>query len=409
VLPFANLGGDEATGRLADGITEDIITDLARFQDLDVIARNSTEVYKGKPVDIRRVGKELNVGYVLEGSIQRQTDQVRVTAQLIEAGGGTHVWSERWDRPIQDVFVVQAEMAEVVAAKIGGYTGTIAAAERDTARRKRPQDLNAYDLYLLGIEAKHRETRESVEEAIQLLKRSVEIDPKFARAWAGLAWSYYVLAGFVDDTPELQRARMDAAMRAVELDPMDAEAHAALAYVVGKTSDFARVEAEFDRALSLNPNSADILAWYADWASSFGKADKGVEAADRAMRLNPNAPVWAYSIYRYAYFMAGRYEDALRMQDRKPRQNFKRNDYAFRAAIFGALGRTEEAQAAVAEALARFPDMTVESIAGAPQWSNAEGQRLTETMRKAGFPVCAKQEDLQRNPIRKRLPECITA
>jgi TolB-like protein/class 3 adenylate cyclase len=409
VLPFANLGGDEATGRLADGITEDIITDLARFQDLDVIARNSTEVYKGRPVDIRQVGKELNVGYVLEGSIQRQTNQVRVTAQLIEAESGAHVWSERWDRPVQDVFVVQTELAEVVAAKIGGYTGTIATAERYTARRKRPQDLNAYDLYLLGIEAKHRETRESVEEAIHLLKRSVEIDPKFARAWAGLAWSYYVLAGFVDDTPELQRARMDAALRAVELDPMDAEAHAALAYVVGKTSDFARVEAEFDRALSLNPNSADIQAWYADWASSFGKADKGVEAADRAMRLNPNAPVWAYSIYRYAYFMAGRYEDALRMQDRKPRENFKRNDYAFRAAILGALSRTEEAQAAVAEALGRFPDITVESIAGAPQWSNAEGQRLMETMRKAGFPVCAKQEDLQRNPIRKRLPECINA
>ncbi len=119
VLPFNNFGGDAATGRLADGITEDIITDLARFRDLDVIARNSTEVYKGKPVDVRQVGKDLNVGYVLEGSIQRQGDRVRVTGQLIDAGTGSHVWSERWDRPTEDIFAVQTEVAEKVAADVG--------------------------------------------------------------------------------------------------------------------------------------------------------------------------------------------------------------------------------------------------------------------------------------------------
>ena len=119
VLPFNNFGGDEATGRLADGITEDIITDLARFRDLDVIARNSTEVYKGKPVDVRQVGKDLNVGYVLEGSIQRQGDRMRVTGQLIDAGTGAHVWSERWDRPAEDIFAVQTEVAEKVAAGLG--------------------------------------------------------------------------------------------------------------------------------------------------------------------------------------------------------------------------------------------------------------------------------------------------
>jgi TolB-like protein/class 3 adenylate cyclase len=120
VLPFNNFGGDEATGRLADGITEDIITDLARFPDLDVIARNSIEVYKGKPVDVRRVGKELNVGYVLEGSIQRQGENIRVTGQLIDARSGAHVWSDRWDRPAEDVFAAQTEVAESVAAALGG-------------------------------------------------------------------------------------------------------------------------------------------------------------------------------------------------------------------------------------------------------------------------------------------------
>ncbi len=140
VLPFENLGGDEATGRLADGITEDIITDLARFHDLDVIARNSTEVYKGRPVDIRQVGTDLNVGYVLEGSIQHQGDSVRVTGQLIDAGTGAHVWSDRWDRPAADVFAVQTEVAEKVAAALGGdlTMGEITLAELQRAKRLRP-------------------------------------------------------------------------------------------------------------------------------------------------------------------------------------------------------------------------------------------------------------------------------
>ena len=162
VLPFDNLGGDEATGRLADGITEDIITDLARFRELDVIARNSTEAYKGKPVDVRQVGKELNVGYVLEGSIQRQGERVRVTAQLVDAGSGAHVWSERWDRPAEDVFAVQTEVAEAVAGAIGGGNSMAAmtASAIAQARRRPPTKLTAYDHYLLAVDGKAKRTRE---------------------------------------------------------------------------------------------------------------------------------------------------------------------------------------------------------------------------------------------------------
>jgi Tfp pilus assembly protein PilF len=385
-----------------------VITDLAHFRDLDVIARNSVEVYKGKPVDIRQVGKTLDVRYVLEGSIQRQADRVRVTAQLIDAASVAHVWSQRWDRPTQDVFAVQTELAEAVAAKLGGYTGTITAAGRETAKRKRPQDLSAYDLYLLGIEAKHRLTKESVEEAVRLLKQSLAIDPKFARAWTGLAWSYQVLRGFAEDTPELRQAGMDAARRAVDLDPADAEAHAALAHMVGATGDLVHTEAEFDKALDLNPNSADLLTWYAGWANSFGKGDKGAEAADRARRLNPNMPTWALGLYRYAYFMAGRVEDALRMQERTPRENYRRQDHIWRAMLLATVGRTDDAHAVVADTLAHFPGVSIESYARTPDWSDAERERLTEAMRKAGFPACATAEDLKNMPGIKRLPECIT-
>ena len=204
VLPFDNYGGDEATaGRLADGITEDTITDLARFRSLDVIARNSTEAYKGKPVDVRQIGRDLRVGYVLEGSVQRQADRVRVTAQLIDVRSGAHVWSERWDRPTGDVFAVQSELAEAVADKIGGYySGTLVGAGQEAAKRKRPRDLTAYDLYLLGMEAKHRGTKEAMEEGAALLRRSLAADPTLARAWTGLFWALYGLSGYIDETPE---------------------------------------------------------------------------------------------------------------------------------------------------------------------------------------------------------------
>ena len=185
VLPFDNLGGDEQTGRLADGITEDIITDLARFRAIEVIARNSVEAYKDKAVDVRQIGRDLNVRFVLEGSIQRQDDRVRITAQLIEAASGTHIWSDRWDRPVADVFAVQTELAEHLAAKLAGNTGIVISADREAAKRKRPSDLTAYDLYLLGSAAIYRETPEDNEQAIALLKRSLEIDPGLARAWSG--------------------------------------------------------------------------------------------------------------------------------------------------------------------------------------------------------------------------------
>jgi TolB-like protein/class 3 adenylate cyclase len=239
VLPFDNLGGDDAAGRLADGITEDVITDLASFRDLDVIARNSTAVYEGKPVDVRQVGRDLNVRYVLEGSIQRQGERVRVTAQLVDAGTGAHLWSERWDRPIGDVFAVQSEVAERLANKLAA-NGVLARAETTAVKRKRPENLGAYDLYLLGTEARERNTKEGVEEGVRLLTRAVELDPTLARAWVSLSWARGWTAHFGADVATARRGREEAARRAVELDPDDAEAHAVLAQALGMQGKFAR-------------------------------------------------------------------------------------------------------------------------------------------------------------------------
>ena len=199
------------------GITEDIITDLARFRDLDVIARNSTEVYKGKPADVRQVGQDLNVRYVLEGSIQRQGDQVRVTAQLIDAGTGAHVWSERWDRPAEDVFAVQTEIAEQVANRLGGHRRRSSRPRGAAARKASPRP-DAYDLYLLGIEDKQRGPRRASRKAIRLLNRRLAIDPNFARAWmAGLG--LLRARGFAGTRHWTELRSASAARRAVELDP----------------------------------------------------------------------------------------------------------------------------------------------------------------------------------------------
>jgi TolB-like protein/class 3 adenylate cyclase len=229
VLPFNNFGGDEATGRLADGITEDIITDLARFRDLDVIARNSTEVYKGKPVDVRQVGKDLKVGYVLEGSIQRQGDSVRVTGQLIDAETGAHVWSERWDRPAEDIFAVQTEVAEQVAAALGGdlTMGQITRAEVQRAKRLRPNDLTAYDYFQLGKESKA--TVSNIDQGIDYLTEAITLDPQLARAYSIRAWLYNFSIMFgADATTGLKQMVADAE-KAVEIDPQDCESLGTLA------------------------------------------------------------------------------------------------------------------------------------------------------------------------------------
>jgi adenylate cyclase len=191
VLPFTSIGGDARQERLADGITEDVITDLSRYGNLFVIARNSVFTYKGKVVDVRAVGRELGVRYVLEGSIQTSGDRVRVSAQLIEAATNGHVWSERYDRPLDDVFKVQDEVTQAIAATLGGVWGTIVEAGAASARRKPPANLQAYDYYALASELLPRITEKGRAKAEEYFKKAIELDPQFARAYAGLGKIYF--------------------------------------------------------------------------------------------------------------------------------------------------------------------------------------------------------------------------
>ncbi len=409
VLPFNNYGGDEATGRLADGLTEDIITDLSRFRDFDVVARNSTEVYKGKPIDIRSIATALGVGYVVEGSIQKEAGRVRVTAQLIDAASGNHLWSERWDRPDKDVFTVQTEIAQRITNQLGGGPGLIRQAERDTARRKRPDNLTAYELFLLGEEKVQSPNTASQKEALALLTEAIELDPGLARAWTALFHAYDVLAWAGVDEEKNRQLASEAARRAVELDPNDVDARIALGSSFGNQGDLIRAKGELDIALRLAPGSATVLTHYASWSATFGDPARGGELADQAIRLDPNYPMWAAGRFAYAYFAADRYADALRVLERSTPDTYSPDIWVVHPASLAALGRIEEANNWVKEALKHHPDFTIEGWANEVGYSDEERQRFVKTMKLAGFPACAKPETLAKiaNPI--RLPECAKA
>ncbi|TSD86088.1 adenylate/guanylate cyclase domain-containing protein [Mycobacterium sp. KBS0706] len=406
VLPFDDLSGSEATGRLADGITEDIITDLSRINEFDVIALNSTEAFKEKPVDVQKIGRQLGVGYVLEGSIQRQAERIRTTAQLISTTTGAHLWSERWDRPAEDLFAVQTDIAERVVIEFELTTGPIKAAELGAVRRRRPQSLTAYELELLGAEKLTSLTRERVAEATDLFRQAIAADPNYARAWNGLAWALTLAVNFGADTEASNRMALEAAEKAIALDPYDAGAHGALGEILGRRGELGHAKAEMDTALALNPGSFRILIYYLSWASSFGEPERGAEMADRAIRLNPNYPSWACGGLRYAYFMVGRYQDALRVMERQTPDNYSKFAWVERAGSFAALGRATEAQATVQEALKRYPNLTIEGHVNDPGLNDVERQRLAETMRLAGFPACAPPEEMSKLDTPLRLSEC---
>lgn len=413
VLPFSNLGGDEATGRLADGITEDVIADLARFRGLDVIARNSTETYKGRPVDVRKVGKDLGVGYVLEGSIQRQGDQIRTTAQLIDARTGAHVWTERWDRPARDLFAVQAEVAERVGAALGTPLGlgVVGANERERARRRSPANLGAYEHYLLAAEAKARRTPESIRQGMEHVERAIALDATLARAYVLRGWLHFFTFsnGTADYHTAMQAAEADFS-GAVSLDPYDAEAHAALANYYSFVGRLAESEAEIRAALAASPADGHVLILAANTLPRLGHPEEAAGYADKALRLDPSmAPANLIGI-KDAYYFARRFEDALHVISRIPPNARSRGTLLLEAASLAMLGRPRhEVEQATAAVLTHDLEVSVELLLNQDYAFARQQERdlFVDGLRKAGLPACAKSYDLVKAAKPVRLPECV--
>ena len=347
VLPFENMSGDPEQTYFSDGMTEDVITELSRFRELTVIARNSTFSFRGQSVDVRDVGRSLGAGYVVEGSVRRAGDRVRITAQLVDAANGLHLWAERYDRAVEDVFAIQEEIAQNIVA-------TVAQRVREdseiAARRRPPEDIRAYDLFLQGHRLSDVFTPEAQERVQALYEQALQIDPTFARAYTGLAFSHLTRAFDAVGVPvEQDEDRVKAlrlAEQALALDPNDPRVHSTLGYMCLIWRDFDRAEHHLDLARAMNPNDPTILMYWAWMQGCIGRPERALAVAEIAFKLNPRHPGWYNALLARILFQLGRYDEAALIFEKLTFDDPGRHprDMAWRAAAYGHLGRIEEAQ-----------------------------------------------------------------
>jgi TolB-like protein/class 3 adenylate cyclase len=412
VLPFANMSGDPEQEYFSDGITEDIITDLARFRGLEVIAHNSTAAYKSRPVNPRQIGQELNVRYVVEGSIQRRAGQIRVTGQLIDATTGATLWSDRWDRPDKDIFAIQSEVAEAIAATLGGMGGSAAITAEETrrARRRPPASLTAYDYYLLANAGRTRFTRDSVFTGLKAANKAIELDPELGCAYVARAWLNFLTGvHFGGDYETGMQAMERDANQALVLDPYDAEARITLAFYLGTRGRIQESDAQIDAALRANPTNPQVLVAAAGEMGWHGRPDEAAAVADRVMRLDRWMTPENLNCIKDTYFFARRFEDTIAVVSRIPLEARGRGARLMLTLSYALLGRANETAQARADLLKNYPTISAElvlntgGVMGRPQEENL----VLEGFRAAGLPLCASQAELAPFPNPRRLPQCV--
>jgi TolB-like protein len=395
VLPFVNLSSDAEQDYFVDGMIDDLITALSRFKTFAVVARNSSFVYKNRAVDVREVARALGVRYVLEGSVRRAKRQVRVSAQLIEGASGAHLWAENFDGVLEDVFDFQDRITETV---VGIVEPQVRQAEIERARRKRPENLDAYDLYLQALPLMHQGQKvvclEDYDEAILLLDHAVALDPGFAPALAYAAWAHekrLTRGGVAPPGVDDAKATLALAERAVAADSNDA----IVMVIAGVSLITVKNDAEggfalIRRALSLNPNS-QLVARVAGYAHFYcGGSDESIECFLRAAQLSPGVPerFTVLGCIARSHLAMGRSEEALAYSLRSL-AGYTGFDFAHcvAAASYAHLGRLEEARAAAQRALSIWPALTIASLLGRIAKPEAQDRLLIEGLLKAGMPA----------------------
>ncbi len=390
VLPFDNMSGDPEQEYFADGISEDLITALSKIRWFFVIARNSTFTYKGQAVEVRQVARELGVRYVLEGSVRKVGNRVRVSAQLIDATTGRHVWAERYDREIDDIFALQDEMTQTIVAAVEPELG---AAERERAVRKPPESLDAWETYQRGLWHLFRFVREDNAKAPRLLRRARELDPSFASAYAYEAFSHFlnVIMGWAENPAESLSAGMTVAKEALALDDKDAVAYFALGRVHMLRGEHDASIAALDTAIDLNPSFAHAYHGRGFALTLAGRLEEAKEMLGKAERLSPRDPLfWTFKIiHALVHVLSEDYEAAVEWS-RKAMQVPRAAGYwphAVLAAALANLGRIEEARAAVAVALERKPDLSLAYLEKTLPTKEPGGLApYLDGLRKAGLP-----------------------
>jgi TolB-like protein/DNA-binding CsgD family transcriptional regulator len=386
VVPFDNLSGDEYWTRLADGLSADIIVDLARYPDLAVIACQTMLAYKDRRDDVRSIGRELNADYVLEGTLQAAGQEVRIAVQLVDAGTGVALWTARYDRPAEDLFAMQDSVTENVINILASSCGKLASLRRDVARRKHPANLRAYDCYLLGVEACHKFTPASNREAIRLQSRAVELDPGLARAWAalGLAYSVDVMNAY-STNPAATFKRWETCLeKALALDPADSLARISLGDLRALQGDLKKSAEHNEQALAMAPNDADVLAMSAgSRALVAGDPKQGYALAKRAIRLNPHMP-WYHAMLGRCSFVLGLYRECLEEFEQTPQESPA--TLLFVVMAHAMLNEMSHASKVTARLASEFPDFTVETlISGYPVTNPPALAAIREAARRAGL------------------------
>ena len=390
VLPFQNMSGDPEQEYFADGMVEDIITDLSRARWLFVIARNSSFTYKGRAVDVKQVGRELGVRYVLEGSVRKAANRVRITGQLVDAATGAHLWADRFDGALEDIFDLQDQ---VTASVVTAIAPKLERAEIERAKRKPTESLDAYDYYLRGLESFYIQTRESMTEARRLFQKAIELDPGFASAYAMAAYCFAVrkASGWVTDRALEIAEAARLARRAVDLGKDDAVALSraghTLAYVV---EDFDAGALFIERARTLNPNLGS--AWYASgWLGVWtGEPQAAIEHLERFIRMSPVDPALALArnAIAFAHVFAGRYDEAVRHAEQALSEQ-PNSPLALRAAAtsYALADRIEQARKVVTRLREIDPALRISNLKDrSPLQRPQDIAKYAEGMRIAGLP-----------------------
>ena len=384
VLPFANMSGDPEQEFFVDGLTEDIITELSRFRDLLVISRNSVFVHKGKPVKVQEVGREFAVDYVVEGSVRKAGDRVRVTVQLIDAETDTHIWAERYDRDLKDIFAIQDE---VTAAVVATLSGRVEAATHERVVRKPTENMAAYECVLAGKVLHHRSQREANAEAQRLLDRAIELDPNYAhaRAWRGCVIGQSWIHGWCPDKELAQKQVAQELEIALALDNNDPDVHRVLAALSLTFDNHDKATYHQERALSLNPNNDLIVVQQGELLTWLGRAEEGIEWIRRAMRLNPYHPERFWNHLGRAQYTARAYADAIGSFSRIARPDY--SHHAFLAASSAQLGNKTAAAAHAREVTTLDPGFAINKYLTTLHYKQTtDREHYREGLIKAGLP-----------------------
>ena len=387
MLPFHNLSGDPDQDYFADGMVEEIITGLSRIKWLFVISRNSTFIYKGKPVDVKAVGRDLGVRYVLEGSVRRSGDHVRVTGQLIETETGANVWADRYDGTLDDIFALQDEMTMHV---IGAVEPTLRKAEIERARRKRPDNLDAYDLFLRALPFAATAMPEHADKALELLEQAIRLEPDYAVVHGFIAWCHeqrYLRGGLHAETREAARRHAHAA---IETGGDDAMALAMGGFVIGVMErDYETALEALDRAVALSPSSALAFGFSSIIRAWLGDDMTAIEHAGIGIRLSPYDPLiyLPYVGLAYAQYFAGNFVEAASAAGRASAANprFSVPRYLHAAALHR-LGRLDEAKAMAGMVLELQPGFTVSGLVSGNITTPERMAALADALRQLGLP-----------------------